>query len=175
MEKWEHQKRVGTRHRTSKRHVLRMNRRLCFLWLCCLVLSGCGAAVGVGGGGVDNLATTRIRTDSSDSIRRAVITVFKADEFSVHSQGADSITFIKRGGRSADIAWTTVNNPNPVMIRPTVRWRKTGDSLFTVTCRVEIVQQSTVRGEIVREPMVMGTSAYNGMLRQVRRKVESGY
>ncbi len=139
-----------------------------------MVLSGCGAAVGVGSGAVDNLATTRIRTDSSDAIRQSVLAVFKADEFSVHSQGAETITFIKHGGRSTDIAWTTVGNPNPVMIRPTVRWRQTGDSEFTVTCRVEIVQQSTVRGEIVREPMMMGTSAYNRMLRQVRRQVESG-
>lgn len=138
------------------------------------MLSGCGSAVGVGSGAMDNLATTRIRTDSSDAIRQSVLTVFKADEFSVHSQGTETITFIKRGGRSAEIAWTTVGNPNPVMIRPTVRWRRTGNSEFTVTCRVEIVQQSTVRGEIIREPMMMGTSAYNRMLRQVRRQVESG-
>jgi hypothetical protein len=140
----------------------------------CLVLSGCGAAVGVGGGGVDNLASTRIRTDSPEAIRRAAVEVFKAQEFTVHSQGPDTITFSKRGGRSAEIAWTTINNPNPVMIRPTVRWRKTGDSEFTVTCRVEVVQQSTVRGEIVRQPMMMGKSAYNRMLRDVRRRVESG-
>lgn len=151
-----------------------MNLKLCVSWLCCLVLSGCGAAVGVGSGAVDNMATTRIRTDSPDAIRQAVRAVFEADEFSVVSQGPDSITFIKRGGRSADIAWTTVGNPNPVMIRPTVRWRKTGTSEFNVTCRVEIVQQSTVRGEIVREPTMMGASAYNRMLRQVKRQVESG-
>jgi hypothetical protein len=140
----------------------------------CLVLSGCGAAVGVGGGGVDNLASTRIRTDSPDAIRRAALDVFKAQEFAVHSQGSDTITFSKRGGRSAEIAWTTINNPNPVMIRPTVRWRKTGDSEFMVTCQVEVVQQSTVRGEIVRQPMMMGKSTYNRMLRDVRRRVESG-
>jgi hypothetical protein len=151
-----------------------MNRRSWFLGLGCLLLSGCGAAVGVGSGGVDNLASTRIRTDSSDAIRRAVLVVFKADEFSVHSQGPETITFSKRGGRSAEIAWTTISNPNPVMIRPTVRWRKTGSSEFTVTCRVEIVQQSTVRGEIVREPLMMGTSAYGRMLREVRRQVEAG-
>jgi hypothetical protein len=151
-----------------------MNRRSWFLGLGCLLLSGCGAAVGVGSGGVDNLASTRIRTDSSDAIRRAVLVVFKADEFSVHSQGPETITFSKRGGRSAEIAWTTISNPNPVMIRPTVRWRKTESSEFTVTCRVEIVQQSTVRGEIVREPMMMGTSAYGRMLREVRRQVEAG-
>jgi hypothetical protein len=139
-----------------------------------LVLSGCGAAVGAGNGGVDNLATTRIRTDSPDAIRRAVIDVFKADEFTVHSQSADSITFSKRGGRTAEIAWTTIGNPNPVMIRPTVRWRQTGPSQFTVSCRVEVVQQSTVRGEIIRQPMMMGSSAYNRMLRQVRRQVEAG-
>jgi len=151
-----------------------MNRRSWLSWLGCLVLSGCGAAVGVGSGGVDNLASTRIRTDSSDAIRRSVLEVFKADEFSVHSQGPETITFSKRGGRSAEIAWTTISNPNPVMIRPTVRWRKTGNSEFTVTCRVEIVQQSTVSGEIVRQPLMMGTSAYSRMLREVRRQVEAG-
>jgi hypothetical protein len=150
-----------------------MNRRSWLAGLGCLVLSGCGAAVGVGGGGVDSLASTRIRTDSPDAIRRAVLVVFKAEEFSVHSQAPDSITFSKRGGRTAEIAWTTISNPNPVMIRPTVRWRQTGSSQFTVTCRVEVVQQSTVSGEIVRQPMVMGSSAYNRMLREVRRQAEA--
>ena len=151
-----------------------MNRRSWMTVFGCLVLSGCGAAVGVGGGGVDNLASTRIRTDSSEAIRQAVLVVFKADEFVVHSQGPETITFSKRGGRSADIAWTTIGNPNPVMIRPTIRWRRTGNSEFTVTCRVEVVQQSTVRGEIVRQPMMMGKSAYSRMLRDVRRRVEGG-
>jgi hypothetical protein len=151
-----------------------MNRRSWLSVLGCLVLSGCGAAVGVGGGGVDNLVSTRIRTDSSEAIRQSVLEVFKAQEFSVHSQGPETITFSKRGGRTAEIAWTTIANPNPVMIRPTVRWRKTGDSEFTVTCRVEVVQQSTVRGEITRQPMMMGKSAYSRMLRDVRRRVEGG-
>lgn len=151
-----------------------MNRRSWLSVLGCLVLSGCGAAVGVGGGGVDNLVSTRIRTDSSEAIRQSVLAVFKAQEFSVHSQGPETITFSKRGGRTAEIAWTTIANPNPVMIRPTVRWRKTGDSEFTVTCRVEVVQQSTVRGEITRQPMMMGKSAYSRMLRDVRRRVEGG-
>jgi hypothetical protein len=84
------------------------------------------------------------------------------------------ITFQKRGGRSAEIAWTTIDNPNPVMIRPTVRWRSTGSSEYTVTCQVEVAQQSTVDGEIVREPMMMGKSAYNGMLREVKQRVEGG-
>ena len=36
----------------------------------------------------------------------------------------------------------------------------------------QVVQQSTVRGEITREPMMMGKSAYSRMLRDVRRRVE---
>lgn len=151
-----------------------MNRRSCLAGLGCLVLSGCGAAVGVGGGGVDSLASTKVRTTSSESVRRAVLAVFQAQEFSVISQSPGMITFQKRGGRSAEIAWTTIDNPNPVMIRPTVRWRSTGSSEFTVTCQVEVAQQSTVDGEIVRQPMMMGKSAYNGMLRDVKQRVEGG-
>jgi hypothetical protein len=151
-----------------------MKRRSWLVGLGGLVLAGCGAAVGVGGGGVDNLASTRIRTDSPEAIRRAVLAVFKAEEFTVLSEGPDTITFSKRGGRSAEIAWTTISNPNPVMIRPTVRWRRTGSGEFTVTCRVEVVQQSTVSGEIVRQPILMGSSAYSRMLREVRRQVEGG-
>jgi hypothetical protein len=63
-----------------------MNRRSWLSGLGCLVLSGCGAAVGVGGGGVDSLASTTIRTTSSDAVRRSVISVFQAQEFSVLSQ-----------------------------------------------------------------------------------------
>ncbi len=151
-----------------------MNRRSLLAGFGILLLSGCGAAVGAGGIGVDNLASTRIRTGSSEAIRQSVLEVFQAQGFSVNSEGPESITFSKLGGRTAEIAWTTIGNPNPVMIRPTVRWRKTGNSEFTVTCRVEVVQQSTVRGEIIREPMMMGKSAYNRMLRDVRRRVEGG-
>jgi hypothetical protein len=123
---------------------------------------------------VDNLASTTVRTDSSEAIRQAVLAVFKEQDFAIHSQGPETITFSKRGGRTAEMAWTTVGNPNPVMIRPTVRWRRTGSAEFTVTCRVEVAQESTVRGETVREPMMMGRSAYGSMLRDVKRRVERG-
>lgn len=143
--------------------------------LLCLGLSACGAAVGVGGGGVDNLASTKVKTASSDGVRRAVLAAFQADGFSVLSQSPGLITFQKQGGRSAEIAWTTIDNPNPVMIRPTVRWRSTGSSEFTVTCQVEISQLSTVSGETVREPMMMGKSAYNSLLRDVKARAEAGH
>lgn len=151
-----------------------MNGRCFLLGLCCLILAGCGAAVGVGNGGVENLATTKIRTGSEAAVRSAVLEVFKSQGFRVLSEGSQSITFSKRGGRSADIAWSTMANPNPVMIRPTVSWRKAGSGEVFVSCQVEIAQLSTVYGETVRQPMVAGKSAYNGMLRDVKRRVEKG-
>lgn len=137
-----------------------------------MAVVACGGAVGVGGGAVDNLASTRVRTDSSEAVKKAVLTVFQQQGFKVHSQSPQSITFIKAGGRSADIAWSTINNPNPVMIRPTVAWRRTGDSEMFLTCRVEVVQRSTSFGETVRQPIMVGKSSYSRMLRDVRRRVE---
>jgi hypothetical protein len=103
-----------------------------------------------------------------------VLRVFQTQGFAVASQGSQSITFAKNGGRSAEIAWSTINNPNPVMIRPTVSWRPAGTSEYWVGCQVEVTQESTVSGETVRQPLLMGKSAYNGMLRDVKQGVESG-
>jgi hypothetical protein len=151
-----------------------MNRRICLLGLGCLVLSACGAAVGVGDGGVDNLASTRVKTNSPAAVQQAVLDVFRAEGFNVLSQGSQSITFSKPGGRSAELAWSTTANSNPVMIRPIVRWRTSGSGEMLVTCQVEIAQESTVYGETVRQPFLMGKSAYNGMLRDVKSRVEKG-
>lgn len=139
-----------------------------------LLLSACGAAVGVGGDRATYLATTRIRTDSEAAVRQAVEEVFRADGFAVDSRTGRSISFSKVGGRSAEIAWTTVGNPNPVMIRPTVSWRPDGPGAVWVGVRVEITQQSTAFGETVRRPIMTGRSAYSGLLRQVRVRVERG-
>lgn len=138
-----------------------------------LVLSACGAAVGVGSGAVDNTASTQVKTQSPAAVRKAVLEVFGAQGFNVRSESANSITFSKIGGRSADIAWSTVGNSNPVKIRPTVTWRPSGREMW-VGCRVEVAQQSTVYGETVRQPLAMGKAAYNSMLRDVKRKVERG-
>lgn len=46
--------------------------------------------------------------------------------------------------------------------------------MISVTCQVEITQQSTVFGEDVRQPVLMGKAAYNSMLRDVKRRVERG-
>lgn len=150
-----------------------MNRRFWIMGAAALFLSGCGAAVGVGSG-VDNLASTNVKTGSTDAVRKAVLDVFGAEGFQVRSQTPQSITFTKRGGRSADIAWKTIGNSNPVMIRPTVTWRPNGTSEVWVGCQVQVAQASSVFGETVREPLAAGKSAYNGLLRKVKKQAEAG-
>lgn len=149
-----------------------MNRRLWISGVVALLVSGCGSAVGVGGNGMDDLASTKIKTSSTDAVRSAVFDVFKGEGFTVLSQSARAITFSKAGGRSADVMWTTINNPNPVMIRPTVSWRPEGAGVVWVSCQVEVAQQDTAFGETVRQPMLVGKSAYHDLLRKVKQRVE---
>jgi hypothetical protein len=90
----------------------------------------------------------------------------------VISSEGESYVFSKKGGRSADIMWTTMANPNPVMIRPIVKWQPSGFDEILVTCQVQIVQQSNVQGSVVRQPLLMGKSAYGKLLKDVRNRAE---
>ena len=83
-----------------------------------------------------------------------------------------SATFSKVGGPSADATWSTIGNPNPVMIRPYVAWRASSATEMFVTCDVEVAQESTVFGENTRQPTWLGSSAYNSLLKDVKRRVE---
>ena len=121
---------------------------------------------------MDNIASTKVKTSSSSTVNKAVLNVFQGQGFKVISRSSQSITFIKAGGRSTDIAWTTINNPNPVMIRPTVAWRSSGSAEMVLTCQVDVVQKDTSFGETVRQPVLMGKAAYGGMLKDVKRQVE---
>ncbi len=151
-----------------------MKRRAWISGCLALVVAGCGPAVGVGGRGANDLASTRIRTNSLTSVRSAVLEVFKEEGFTVVSRSAQSATFTIPGGRRAEIMWTTINNPNPVMIRATVTWRPDGAGWVWVGCQVQVTQQNTAFGETVRQPRLVGMSAYNDLLRRVRRRVEEG-
>lgn len=139
-----------------------------------LLVAGCGPAVGVGGRGANDLASTRIRTTSTGAVRSAVLEVFKEEGFTVVSRSSQSITFTIPGGRRAEIMWSTINNPNPVMIRATVTWRPDGPGWVWVGCQVQVTQENTAFGETVRQPRLVGMSAYNELLRRVRRRVEQG-
>ncbi|MBC8126865.1 MAG: hypothetical protein H8M99_06945 [Gloeobacteraceae cyanobacterium ES-bin-144] len=149
-----------------------MKRRLWISGVLALLLSACGSSVGVGDNGVDNLASTRVKASSQELLSSAVMGVFQGEGFAVLSRTSQSITFTKQGGRSADVMWKTLGNSNPVMIRPTVSWRPSGAGEYWLGCQVEVAQESTVFGETVRQPMMVGKSAYNDLLRQVKRRVE---
>jgi hypothetical protein len=56
---------LGTGRHQSSDHADSMNYRSFMIGLICIALSACGTSVGVGGGGgLDNLASTRIKTNS---------------------------------------------------------------------------------------------------------------
>ena len=130
--------------------------------------------MGVGNEKSDSLASTLVKTNSPAAVQKAVLAVFQEQGFIVLSQTSRAVTFSKPGGRSADAAWSTIGNPNPVMIRPTVAWRESGGTEMFVTCQVEVAQQSTVFGETARQPTWLGSSAYNALLKDVKRRVEKG-
>lgn len=139
-----------------------------------VLLTGCGPAVGVGGRGANDLASIRIRTTSSRAVESAVLEVFRAEGFTVASRLSQSIVFTIPGGRRSEIMWSTINNPNPVMIRATVTWRPDGSAFYWVGCQVQVTQKNTAFGETVRQPRLVGMSAYNDLLRKIRRRVEQG-
>ena len=130
--------------------------------------------MGVGNERSDSPASTRVKTNSSAAVKQAVLSVFQEQGFRLLSQTSQSATFSKVGGRSADATWSTIGNPNPVMIRPYVAWRASSATEMFVTCDVEVAQESTVFGENTRQPTWLGSSAYNSLLKDVKRRVEKG-
>jgi hypothetical protein len=137
-----------------------------------LMLAACGSAVGVGGFN-GALASTTVRTNNPEAVRQGVLGVFRGQGFSPISNQPNSITFSKPGDRTAQAAWGTLNNPNPVLVQPTVRWHQQQAGVVGLGVEVEMVQQSTVFGDNTRKPVLMGTGAYSRLLRDVKRRVEA--
>lgn len=136
------------------------------------LLVSCGSSVGVGGSG--SLASVTVENSSVARVRAATLGVFTEEGFDKRSETPAAIEFEKDGGRSAEIAWKTVGNSNPVMIRPTVRWSDAGAGTLLLRCEVEVAQQSTVYGETLREPAWVGKGAYQNLLKEVKRRAEAG-
>ena len=137
-----------------------------------MLFSGCRSMMGVGNG--NSLAVVTVKKSSMEKVRAATLEVFREDGFAKASETAASMSFAKQGGRSAEIAWKTVGNSNPIIIRPTVRWSQAGGGEIRVSCNVEVTQASTVYGETVREPVLAGKGAYRSLLKEVKRRAEAG-
>lgn len=149
-----------------------MNRSFWFSSMACLALTSCGATVA---GEAPPLASAKVSTHSSAAIEKAVLWAFREKGFRVSSRGPQTIGFVKSGGRGAEWAWSTIDNPNPVTIHPTVSWQRTGDGEFRVVCQVDIAQQSTAFGETTRQPQILGKLTYYRLLQEVKQDVERNW
>jgi hypothetical protein len=135
--------------------------------------SSCGSAMGVGPARKGEYSSVLIRSSDEPAVRQAVNAVFTEAGFIPDGTTSRSMSFRKRGNRSAEVAWSTLANPNPVWIRPTVTLFRTNDG-FRLTCDAYVTQARTTFGEEVRQPLVAGRTGYQRMLNDVRKRVEKG-
>ncbi len=147
---------------------------LIFAALCLVfpLLNSCGSAVGLGNDTAGNYASTRIKSSNLSLIRSTTSAVFREAGFSSSGGTSSALFFQKMGSRSAQIAWGNNLNDNPVMIEPEVQISPRGPETLLV-CNVYIVQQSTVYGDNVKQPHLVGKSGYERMLSQIRKRVEA--
>jgi hypothetical protein len=136
-----------------------------------LVLSSC-STVGLGSSGAGEYAGTSIKSSNLPLIRQTTVAVFAEKGF--HLDGSaeyGTISFAKTGSRSAQAAWGSNFNENPVMVRPEVQITALGPKTQLI-CNVYMTQQSTVFGENSKKPYLMGKAGYSSILSTIRRRVE---
>lgn len=136
------------------------------------LLTSCGSSVGLGSETGGNYASTKIKSSNQSLIRSTTVAVFQEAGFSSAGGAGSTLYFEKVGSRSAQIAWGSNLNDNPVIISPEIRISPRGPETVLV-CNVFMVQQSTVYGENSKQPHLMGKSGYNSMLSTIRKRVEA--
>lgn len=138
----------------------------------CLLLASCGHTVGLNSGNTSDYASTKIKSTNHALIRATTLQVFQEAGFTPSLSPGDTLYFSKQGTRSAQIAWGSNLNDNPVYIRPEVAMQKYPAETRLV-CNVFITQASTVYGENVRQPHLAGKSGYERLMRDIRKRVEA--
>ena len=136
------------------------------------MLSSCGSAVGLGSETSGNYASTRVKSSNLSLIRSTTTAVFSEQGFSARGGKGSTLYFQKEGSRSAQITWGDNFNANPVMIEPEVQISPRGAETLLL-CNVYFVQQSTVYGENVKQPHLVGKAGYERMLSTIRKRVEA--
>ena len=136
-----------------------------------LLLTGCGTTAGVGPTS-SNFASTTIKNTSRAAVDQAVIEVFTGDGFQLISKNSDGFTFRKWGGKSTQIVYGDWFSDG-VAVTPTVTVAPAGSGTFKVGCNVTMMEED-VFGELEEKwnPVLIGKSAYNGLLRQVRDRAQ---
>lgn len=136
------------------------------------LLVSCGSTVGLGSETSGNYASTQIKSSNLSLIRSTTTAVFRENGFDSSGGTSSALFFRKTGSRSAQIAWGSNLNDNPVMIEPEVKISPRGAETLLV-CNVFMVQQSTVYGENVKQPHLVGKSGYERLLSDIRKRVEA--
>ncbi len=136
-----------------------------------LLLTGCGTTAGVGPTS-GSFASTTIKNTNRAAVDQAVIDVFTGDGFQLISKNSDGFTFRKWGGKSTQIVygdWFT----DGVAVSPKVSVTPIGPDTYKVGCNVTMMEED-VFGELEEKwnPVLIGKSAYNGLLRQVRDRAQ---
>ena len=138
----------------------------------CLLLVGCGTTAGVGPTS-GSFASTTIKNTNRTAVDQAVTNVFTGDGFQLISKTSDGFTFRKQGGKSTQIVygdWFT----DGVAVSPKVSVTPAGPATYKVGCNVTMMEEN-VFGELEEKwnPVLIGKSAYNGLLRQVRDRAQN--
>ena len=136
------------------------------------LLLSCGGAVGLNDGRSNDYASTKVKSIDHELIRSTTAQVFREAGFSAEPSRGNVMHFSKVGARSAQIAWGSNLNDNPVIFRPEVRMQKYPAETRLV-CNVYITQQSDVFGENVKQPHLVGKSGYERLMRDIRKRVEA--
>lgn len=134
-------------------------------------LNSC-STVGLGPSGAGEYSGTTIKSSNMALIRKTTVAVFAEKGFRLDGSAEyGTIRFAKTGSRSAQIAWGSNMNSNPVMVRPEVQITALGPKTQLI-CNVYMTQQSEVFGEDVKQPHLAGKAGYSSMLSTIRSRVE---
>ncbi|MEM7146315.1 MAG: hypothetical protein AAF591_14355 [Verrucomicrobiota bacterium] len=137
--------------------------------------AACSSTVGVGSDPLGDFTSVNIKTSDSALLGNTIVEVFRENGFTHSSTGAVSMTFRKMGSGTTDLVWGNNMNDNPVYIVATVNViPKYGSNEYHVTCTPTIQQQNRSFGTSEKHPVLMGRIGYQGILDEIKKRVEKG-
>ncbi|MEM8953691.1 MAG: hypothetical protein AAGD22_06030 [Verrucomicrobiota bacterium] len=135
----------------------------------------CSSTVGVGNDPLGDFTSVNVKTNDSALLGNTIVEVFRENGFTHASTGAISMTFRKLGTGTTDLVWGNNMNDNPTYIVATVNViPKYGSNEYHVTCTPTIEQQNRSFGTSEKHPLLMGRIGYQGILDEIKKRVEKG-
>jgi hypothetical protein len=138
-------------------------------------LGACSGTVGAGDTGISDFTSVKIKTEDSRLLGDTIVEVFVEKGFRHATTGATSMTFEKLGSGTTDFVWGNNMNNNPTIIVATVNIiPEYGKKIYQVTCAPTIKQASRISGYSEKKPILMGRLGYQGILDEIKKRVEKG-